>query len=101
VTNVDVDLPGLAPPAEEVFAWAVREGATNTLRHSQATTWTVAGTRRAGRVMLEIVNDGPPAQTRRGLAGIHERALDLSGSATAERTADGRFRLRVEIPEDP
>jgi two-component system, NarL family, sensor histidine kinase DesK len=102
VTTVDVDLPDLGRPAEEVFAWAVREGATNTLRHSKATTWTVTGTRRAGQVVLEIVNDGAPAQTGhgRGLAGIHERALDLSGSATAERTADGRFRLHVELPED-
>jgi two-component system sensor histidine kinase DesK len=102
VTEVDVDLPDLAHPTEEVLAWAVREGATNTLRHSQASTWAVTGTRRAGRVVLEIVNDGAPAQTGhgRGLAGIQERALDLAGSATAERTPDGRFRLHVEIPED-
>lgn len=99
--EVDLDLPNLAHPIEEVLAWAVREGATNTLRHSKATRWTVTGTRRAGRVVLVIVNDGAPAQTGhgRGLAGIHERALDLSGSATAERTADGGFRLHVELPE--
>jgi two-component system sensor histidine kinase DesK len=57
-TRVDVDLPGLAAPAEQVLAWAVREGATNTLRHSEATTWTVTGARQDGRVTLEIVNDG-------------------------------------------
>jgi two-component system, NarL family, sensor histidine kinase DesK len=102
VTEVNVDLPDLAHPTEEVFAWVVREGATNTLRHSQATRWTVTGARRAGRVVLEIVNDGAPAQIGHGsgLAGLHERALDLSGSATAERTPDGRFRLHVELPED-
>jgi two-component system, NarL family, sensor histidine kinase DesK len=102
VTEVNVDLPDLAHPAEEALAWAVREGATNTLRHSQATTWTVTGERRAGRVVLEIVNDGAPAHTGhgRGLAGLHERAAGLSGSATAERTTDGRFRLQLELPED-
>jgi two-component system sensor histidine kinase DesK len=101
-TSVDVGVPGLADPAQEVFAWAVREGATNTLRHSQATRWTVTGTRRPGGVELEIVNDGapPPSGQGNGLAGLGERARALSGSVTAARTPDGRFRLRVELPED-
>lgn len=100
-TSVDVELPGLAGPAQEVFAWAVREGATNALRHSQATTWTVTGARQPGRVVLEIVNDAAPAHTGQGngLAGLTERARALAGSVTAARTPDGRFRLQVEIPE--
>jgi two-component system sensor histidine kinase DesK len=102
VTSVHVELPGLADPAQEVFAWAVREGATNTLRHSQATTWTVTGARLPGRVVLEIVNDAAQTYTGHGngLAGLGERARALSGSVAANRTPDGRFRLRVEIPED-
>jgi two-component system sensor histidine kinase DesK len=101
VTDVEVDLPDLAHPAEEVLAWAVREGATNVLRHSRATRWTLTGGRPAGRVFLEMVNDGAQARTGhgRGLAGIHERAQAVSGSVVTERTADGRFRLHVGIPE--
>jgi two-component system sensor histidine kinase DesK len=60
-TRVDVDLPdlsGLARPAAEVLAWAVREGATNVLRHSEATAWSLTGRRLGGRVTLEMVNDG-------------------------------------------
>src|SRR5262249_58919238 len=36
--RIDVNLPDLARPAEEVLAWAGREGLTHVLRHSQATT---------------------------------------------------------------
>ena len=101
-TSVDVGLPGLADRLQEVFAWAVREGATNTLRHSQATSWTVTGRRRPGRVELDIVNDGAPPRSGQGngLAGLGERARALSGSVTAVRTPDGLFRLHVELPED-
>lgn len=55
-----------------------------------------------GTVWLEIVNDEarPPAGEGNGLAGLAERARALSGSALAERTRDGGFRLLVEIPEE-
>jgi two-component system, NarL family, sensor histidine kinase DesK len=105
VTRVDVDLPEIARPIEEVLAWAVREGATNTLRHSQATSWTVTARAHDGRLVLEIVNDGAPTapedgHTGRGLAGLVERTRAVAGTATAERTPDGRFRLLVEIPQE-
>jgi two-component system, NarL family, sensor histidine kinase DesK len=101
-TRIDVDASGLAHPVEEVFAWAVREGATNTLRHSDAAHWSVTVTRRARSVRLEIVNDGAPERIGRGsgLAGLVERAGALSGSASGALVGDGRFRLLVEIPED-
>ena len=100
-TTVDVDVPTLSHPMEEVFAWAVREGATNTLRHSDAAHWTVSVARRGTAVRLEMVNDGAPARVGRGsgLTGLTERAGALSGLATAGLVGDGRFRLLVEIPE--
>jgi len=108
-TRVDVDLPdlsGLTPPAAEVLAWAVREGATNVLRHSEATAWSLTGWRRAGRVTLEMVNDGAAPEEgagdgigRSGLAGLRSRAAAVAGSVSAGFVADGRFRLAVEIPD--
>jgi hypothetical protein len=52
-------------------------------------------------VTVGAVNDGAQARTGhgRGPAGIHERAQAVSGSVVTERTADGRFRLHVGIPE--
>jgi two-component system sensor histidine kinase DesK len=113
--RVDVDLPGLARAAEEVLAWAVREGATNALRHSEATTWSLAGRRRAGAVTLEMVNDGVPSPADgcaaagtaeggdrdggSGLAGLRSRVRTVAGSVSAGPVPGGRFRLAVEVPE--
>jgi two-component system, NarL family, sensor histidine kinase DesK len=99
--RTDLDLPELAPPAEEVLAWAVREGITNVLRHSHASTCTVMAGRRDGKVFLEVVNDGARAESGEGsgLAGLAERARAVSGSVSAGHT-DGGFRLVVEIPEE-
>ncbi|NUW40116.1 sensor histidine kinase [Nonomuraea rhodomycinica] len=54
----DVPLPRAA---EEALAWGVREAVTNVLRHSAATTCTIATSRHAGCVRLEVTNDGVPA----------------------------------------
>src|SRR5499433_2391697 len=100
--RIEVDLPDLARPTEEVLAWAVLEGITNVLRHSQATTCSVTAARRDAMVRLKIINDGacPPAGAGTGLAGLAERARALSGSASGGYTRGGRFQLLVEIPEE-
>jgi two-component system, NarL family, sensor histidine kinase DesK len=98
--RIDLDLPGLPEHVEPVFAWAVREGVTNVLRHSEATACRITAGRQDGRAWLEIVNDGarPPTRGGSGLAGLGERARALSGSVSSGRTRDGRFRLAVELP---
>ena len=98
--SVTVNLPGLAAPAEQVLAWAVREGVTNVLRHSDARTCSITGTRDGGTVRLEIVNDRarPAPGDGAGLAGLAERARALSGSVCGRGTGDGGYRLLVEIP---
>jgi two-component system sensor histidine kinase DesK len=99
--SVELDVPDLPGPVEGMLAWAVREGVTNLLRHSDARTCSITTTRSDGTFRLEIVSDGarPPTAGGSGLAGLAERARALSGSVAAERTRDGRFRLLVEVPE--
>jgi len=95
------DFGDLAPELEAVLAWAVREGATNILRHSTASRCSFTATRRDATVRLEIVNDGVPggpAGEGRGLDGVAERARALGGSASGGPTGDGRFCLVVEVP---
>jgi two-component system sensor histidine kinase DesK len=100
--QLDVHLPVLPAATEQVLAWAVREGVTNVLRHSHASTCSITAARRVGTVCLEIVNDGVRASAGRGsgLDGLAERARALAGSVSHERTGDGRFRLLVEVPEE-
>lgn len=99
--RIDVDLPELAGPVQDVLAWAVREGTTNLLRHSEANTASITVARGAGVVRMEIVNDGvrAPAGEGSGIAGVVERARAVSGSASAAADREGRFRLTVAVPE--
>ncbi|MFL6072991.1 MAG: sensor histidine kinase [Mycobacteriales bacterium] len=98
VAGLDPDLPD---PVRRVLAWAVREGVTNLLRHSEAETCTISLARADGTVSMEMTNDGvrePVPGTGSGLAGLADRARDAGGSATAAPTGDGRFRLRLDLP---
>lgn len=101
--RIDAPDNGVAVPAavEQVLAWAVREGTTNLLRHSAASTATITLARQDGTIELEMVNDGVPAHVigdGTGLAGLRERATALGGAATAATEPDGRFRLHVTVP---
>ncbi|MEU6782224.1 histidine kinase [Nonomuraea angiospora] len=103
-TRLDVaDLRSLPASAQSALAWAVREGTTNLLRHSEAGSCAITLSRQHGRIRLEIVNDGVRGAdglgSGSGLAGVAERAEAVSGSSEAV-VRDGRFRLSVEVPEE-
>jgi two-component system, NarL family, sensor histidine kinase DesK len=100
--RIDADLPALPSAVDDVLGWAVREGVTNILRHSEAATCSITARQQAGRIRLEIVNDGAPPSAGQGtgLAGLAERARALSGSVSAHRIRDGHFELQVEVPEE-
>ena len=90
------------PPAvDELFAWAVREGVTNVLRHSTATTCALRVRRDGGLLRLEVENDGaaPASRGGHGLGGLAARAAALGGTAAGRATGDGGFVLVVEVPE--
>ncbi|HXA43477.1 MAG TPA: sensor histidine kinase [Candidatus Solibacter sp.] len=95
------DLP---PDAETVLAWAVREGATNVLRHSRARECMVKLDRRNGSAVLEMLDDGvggeapDDAALGNGLRGLGERVAAVGGDMVAA-PAEGRgFRLAVRVP---
>jgi two-component system sensor histidine kinase DesK len=122
------DPPGDLPaPVEEVLGWAVREAATNVVRHSGATSCRVRFAEDRDRVAVEITDDGarsafgrpsrawgrPSADAQqtptgefagragragRGLAGLAERVGAAGGRLQAGPRPDGGFRLRVELP---
>jgi len=100
--TVDVSSAGLADTTQEIFAWAVREGVTNVLRHSDARTCSITVVRDDGNARLKIVNDGarPPGESSdgTGLTGLAARAAALCGSVTTDRRMGDLFHLVVEIP---
>ena len=97
--EIEADLPRSTDevPSElrELFAWTVREGVTNVIRHSGASRCTV----RLGSTAVEVSDDGtgPQGETRTGtgLDGLRERAA-AAGAVLATRTLDPRgFALSV------
>jgi two-component system sensor histidine kinase DesK len=101
-TVADIRVRELAPAVDDVLGWAMREAATNVLRHAHASSCAITARFRAGAIQLEIVNDGAagPPGSGRGLAGLDERARALGGSVSGRYLPGDRFRVCVEIPLD-
>jgi two-component system sensor histidine kinase DesK len=88
---------------DAVLGWAVREGVTNVLRHSEAASARIRVTADDDECAVEVVDDGlghepPGGRPGNGLAGLRERASDLGGSVEAGPLPDRGFRLRVSVP---
>ena len=79
----------------ELFAWAIREGVTNVVRHSGAARCTVTLTADA----VEITDDGRGATGGtgggHGLTGLRERAAAAGAVLKVGAAPDGGFRLEV------
>lgn len=94
---------GVPRPAQAALGWVVREGATNVLRHADASYCTVRVEVEPAAVRLVMENDGASSGdvTRggSGLAGLRERLAALGGTLTARgEAATGTFRLCAEVP---
>jgi len=81
---------------DNAFAWVVREGTTNVIRHSGARSCVIArtGTR------LEIRDDGKGAANRphgHGLRGLAERMASVGGHVSTVDKGGG-FVLRASVP---
>jgi two-component system sensor histidine kinase DesK len=89
---------------EGVLAWAVREGATNVIRHSGARHCTLRVSSGAGDAGVEVVDDGIGAASvngdagGNGLVGLAERARSLGGRVEAGVRPGGGYRLAVTVP---
>jgi two-component system, NarL family, sensor histidine kinase DesK len=104
--GIDCELAGAQPalPADvdAVLAWAVREGTTNVIRHSQASHCEIRIRADGESAALEIDDDGRPAAAPgtggSGLDGLRERAQRVRGTLEAGARPGGGFRLRVTVP---
>jgi two-component system sensor histidine kinase DesK len=98
--EIEADLPnstdGVPTDARELFAWAVREGITNVIRHSGAHRCTVV----LGEHEVEVRDDGRGADADgagNGLTGLRERAAALGGTVVTRSLHPG-FSLKVVVP---
>lgn len=95
--GIAASLPDPAPEVpedlHELFAWVLREGVTNVLRHSDAETCTITLT----PTSVEVRDDGRAAGVLtpgNGLIGLRERAAAL-GATLEAAPCDRGFRLAV------
>jgi two-component system sensor histidine kinase DesK len=93
----------LDPTVEGVLAWAVREGATNVIRHSGARRCQVTISSNLVDAGVEVLDDGtgsPEANgsVGHGLQGLSERARTLEGRLEAGQRPEGGYRLAVTVP---
>jgi two-component system sensor histidine kinase DesK len=97
------DLPA---PVDDAFAWTVREGVTNVIRHSGARRCEIEVTRDGDTAQLTIVDDGlstvstasaVESGSGHGLRGLSER-LDLLGGSVRTRAGAGGFALFASAP---
>jgi two-component system sensor histidine kinase DesK len=98
VEEVGTPLPA---GADVLFGWAVREGATNVIRHSRATRCWIVVRQVGDGATLEIRDDGVGGLvngTGHGLRGLRERLSAAGGTLTAGTGPDGGFRLLATVP---
>ncbi|MEV6954381.1 sensor domain-containing protein [Streptomyces sp. NPDC051183] len=99
---VAVDLPERLPEAVEAAAYfVVNEALANVAKHSGADRAWVHGGHRAGRLVLEIGDDGRGGAdfaAGSGLVGLADRVAVLDGTLSLKAPAGGPTVLRMEIP---
>jgi two-component system sensor histidine kinase DesK len=89
-----------------LFGWAVREAATNVVRHARATRCEITVTNGGGRAGLEVVDNGRGSARYvpgNGLLGLAERIEAAGGTVEAGPgpAPGGGFRLAVRLPYAP
>lgn len=88
--------------ADALLGWAVREGATNVIRHSKATRCTISLRYEDGCAVLTVVDDGLGRGVANGTAGTGLRGLTerFAGAGGTVRTEAGRggFTLTATVP---
>lgn len=99
--DAQIDVPGLPAAAGAVLAVAIREAATNVLRHSRATSASLELVLTPDdEYRLTVTNDGSRALRTggTGLSGLAERVAGWGGSVQTSRTGE-TFTLVVRIPQ--
>ncbi len=98
--GIEAELPTVADEVptdlRELFAWALREGVTNVIRHSDAAHCTVDVSPRHIRVTDDGHGD-PCSDPGTGLEGLRHRARSHGATVTTSSPSGGGFSLMVAV----
>ncbi|WP_433170052.1 sensor histidine kinase [Actinoallomurus sp. CA-150999] len=88
--------------ADEVLSWVVREGVTNVIRHSKATSCEIEIRYVDGLASAQISDDGvgpdPGSPAGYGLRGLAERLAAAGGGVETSARRGGGFCLTASMP---
>jgi two-component system sensor histidine kinase DesK len=106
--QIDLLKVPLPPACDAVFAWTVREGVTNVIRHSSGRRCCISLAGKNGRVYVKVLSEGgrreqvvSKGRPGLGLVGLRERVSAVGGKIEAGPvTLEGKecFRVCVELP---
>ena len=96
-------MSGLPTAVETALSWVVREGVTNSIRHSHAHKCSIRMTRNNDSVSVAISDDGvglvsSTGSQGNGLRGLTERVAALGGQCEAGPVSGDGFRILVTVP---
>jgi two-component system sensor histidine kinase DesK len=97
-TTIEARSVNLAPAQESALSLALREAATNVIRHAAATKCHIKFYAQDGSALMEVQDDGrgSDAPFGNGLSGMSERISALGGAM--RRESDHGTRLIVSLP---
>ncbi|MFF4573757.1 sensor histidine kinase [Streptomyces sp. NPDC001410] len=99
----------LAPQAEALLGWVVREAVTNVVRHSDATRCEITIESTVEQARLTVTDNGTGQAVTRpaegiggtGLTGLAERLAAAGGSLRGGPSPRGGFTVTAELPVEP
>jgi two-component system sensor histidine kinase DesK len=97
-TTIEARSLHLAPAQETALSLALREAATNVIRHAAATKCNIRFYAADGSALMEVQDDGRGGEAPfgNGLSGMRER-INALGGAMQRETANGT-RLMISVP---
>jgi two-component system sensor histidine kinase DesK len=98
-TTIEAHALKLAPAQETALSLALREAATNVIRHAAATKCHIRFYAQDGSALMEVQDDGRggDAPFGNGLSGMRERIQSLGGVLMKETEQGTRLKIRLPL----
>ncbi len=101
--TVDGEVGDLPPTLDHTAYRIVQEALTNVVRHAGDAAADVSISRQGRRLLLAIVDHGPPIRSEtlaegHGISGMRERARAVGGTLTVQPQSGGGVAVRAQLP---